>query len=533
MSHSPGSVEHHPPLEVGPSDTHQPQWGCILNPAGPSDRTPLGYTVVGLPLPRVRCRDPIGTKLRRNWVFKIGKSFQNCLLEQRGTLKKELPVQSITRVGVALQRLFGTAVDEAAEASGVIQRQRKFTALSLAQTFVLGFLAKPDASDEELAQMAVPVGAEVTPQAVEQRYTERLEQFLKTLLEKAIQQVVGSEKALAPLLERFSSVTIQDSSTIVLPDDLKEQYPGCGGSHGGGQAALKLQVEWDLRSGALGHVQVEAGRSPDGATTRQQARRGPGALRIADLGYFDLDVFAAMSEAGEYFLSRLQYKTAVLERDGTPVDLAKWLPQQPGQCIDRLLLVGKAKRLPCRVIAWRLPQEQAARRRQKLLREYQNTYGKLPSAARLALCDWTILVTNVPDELLSPAEAIILYRARWQIELLFKRWKSLGLVALLQGSTTVRQLVKVWARLLAVVVQHWLTIDTAWGNAKKSLTKVCRVIQTYARPLAAALNHRADLNQVLEELRTVVGKTCQRNQRSKAGTFELLNDSSRLDYGLT
>ena len=78
------------------------------------------------------------------------------------------------------------------------------------------------------------------------------------------------------------------------------------------------------------------------------------------------------------------------------------------------MLLG-AKRLPCRVIAWRLPPERVARRRQKLRQEYRNTYGKEPSEQRLELCAWTILVTNVPSELLSPEQAVVLYRARWKV----------------------------------------------------------------------------------------------------------------------
>ena len=435
----------------------------------------------------------------------------------------------IAKVGSALERLFGVAVEEAAEASQVIVRQRRFSALALAKTFVLGFLAKPDASDEDLARMAVQVGAAVTPQAVGQRFTPRLEQFLKDLFGKATQMAVGSSKSLAGILERFTSVIVQDSSTLVLPDDLKEKYPGCGGSYDGGQAAMKLQVEWDLRSGALTHVQIEPGKSPDGATTRQQARRGPGSLRIADLGYFSLDVFKEMDQAGEYFLSRLQPTTKLRTPDDTAVEIGEWLPRQSGTFLDQPMLLG-AKRLPCRVIAWRLPAEQITRRRQKLRQEYRNTYSKEPSEQRLALCAWTILVTNVPPPLLSPGEAVILYRARWQIELLFKRWKSLGLIDLLQGSTTVRQMVKVWSRLLAVLVQHWLIVGLIWGDATKSLVKVWRVIQTSVSRLVAALSNRSRLKAVLNELRLVIDKTCRRNKRSKPGTFELLNDVSLLDY---
>jgi Transposase DDE domain len=235
----------------------------------------------------------------------------------------------IDKVSQALQRLLGPLAEEAAQSSNVIVRKRKFSAMSLARTFILGFLAKPDASDEDLAQIAVQGGVEVTPQAIEQRYTPRMEQFLHELFCQATTMVVGSDKALAPILERFTEVTILDSSIITLPEDKKDCYRGCGGKHEGGEAAMKLQVELDLRSGALTHVQLEPGRSPDGATSRQQARRGKGSLRIADLGYFNLAVFEEMSKEGAYYLSRLQNPIVLRDLAGTVVDLAQWLGLPP------------------------------------------------------------------------------------------------------------------------------------------------------------------------------------------------------------
>src|SRR5207302_7855136 len=92
--------------------------------------------------------------------------------------KKELPVEIIAKVGVALQQLLGPITQEAAQTSGVIVRRRKFTALSLARTFVLGFLQNPDASDEDLARIAAQCGADVSPQAIDQRFTPKLAAFL-------------------------------------------------------------------------------------------------------------------------------------------------------------------------------------------------------------------------------------------------------------------------------------------------------------------------------------------------------------------
>jgi hypothetical protein len=231
----------------------------------------------------------------------------------------------LAKVGAALQQLLGSFAQAAADECGVIKRKRKFSGLSLAQTFVLGFLQDPLASDEKLAQIAAQCGADVTPQAIEQRHTEKLVDFLQRLFRAATQVVVGSDKALAPILERFTSVTLLDSSTIMLPDQEQDQFRGCGGSYGSGAAAMKLQTELDLRSGALTHVGIESARSPDAATNRQHARRGPGSLRISDLGYFNVLVFAAMMATDEHFLSRLQFGTAVGPRDGHSVDLLPWL----------------------------------------------------------------------------------------------------------------------------------------------------------------------------------------------------------------
>jgi hypothetical protein len=439
----------------------------------------------------------------------------------------------IAKVGEALQNLLGEIAEETGKKAEIIVRRRKFNAMSLARTFILGYLHNPAASDEDLAQMAMQCGADVTPQAIEQRYSPKLVGFLRELFGKAVRIVVGSDKALAPILERFTTVTVLDSTTIALPDDQQEEYPGCGGSYGGGAAAVKLQTELDLRCGAITHVEIEPGRIADSATSRQGVRRDPGSLRITDLGYFSLTVFAAMTQASEYFLSRLQFPTGVFSPAGVRHDLLNWLAEQASPFVDHEVQLGQKHRFSCRLIAWRLPEEQANRRRQKLCYLNFKKYGKMPQTERLAWCDWTILVTNVPITMMTPKEAVVLYRARWQIELLFKRWKSQDRVAILKGSSTVRQMVGLWARLLAALVRHWLSVGSVWGDPQKSLYKVCKAISHFAGRVAASLDFQQELQRVLADLRAVVTKTCQRNKRSKPGTFELLNDLSLLDFRLT
>src|SRR4051812_28387924 len=114
----------------------------------------------------------------------------------------------IAKVAATMQQLFGTLAEAVAQDHPVILRRRKFTAASLAQTFVFGFLDQPDAYDEKLAQTAALFGPPVTPQAVEQRFTDRTARFLEALFAAATRQLVAAQHELAPVLARFTAVDL-------------------------------------------------------------------------------------------------------------------------------------------------------------------------------------------------------------------------------------------------------------------------------------------------------------------------------------
>ena len=99
----------------------------------------------------------------------------------------------VAKVGGALQHLFGSIADEIGAATGIIVRQRKFSALSLARTFVLGFLQNPEASDEDLAQVAMTCGVEVTPQAIEHQSLETVAQAAEIVRGRVPKGAVNAE----------------------------------------------------------------------------------------------------------------------------------------------------------------------------------------------------------------------------------------------------------------------------------------------------------------------------------------------------
>jgi hypothetical protein len=412
----------------------------------------------------------------------------------------------------------------------VVRRLRKFSPATLARTVILGVLAKPHASAKDLARTAERCGVLVTPQAVAQRFTDTLVTFLEALFRQAICHRVQADRTLAPLVDRFPAVHLLDSTSITLPAELADRFPGCGGSFGGGQAAMKFQVQLDLRHGGLDAVAIEPGKACDQRTPLQTAPRPAGGLRITDLGYFDIEVFQELQERGDFWISRLAFGTEILTPAGEPIARIDDLFAPGQRVVDRPIRLGKHAKLPCRIVAWRVPPEVANRRRQKLLATARDKGNPPPSRERLAWCDWTIFVTNVPREMLSPEEIAVLYRARWQIELMFKRWKSLGRIADLTGTSVTEKLVRLWSRLLAMVVQHWLLLACAWGDLRSSLYQSSVTIREYTNDLIRVLDHREGLIQELRRIAQVIQKVARRDKRKLPGTFELLNDPSLLGY---
>jgi hypothetical protein len=439
-------------------------------------------------------------------------------------------VSIVAQVASSLHSLLGPWAEAVAQDIPVVRRRRKFAPATLARTFILGFLAKPHASAEDLARAAARSGVPVTPQAIAQRLTDTMVTFLEGLFRRAIAHRVQAERTLAPLVERFPAVLLLDSTTITLPAELADRFPGCGGSYGGGRAAMKLQVQIDLRHGALDAVAIEAGKDCDQRSSLQSAPRPAGSLRVADLGYFDTEVLRGLRDRGGFWISRLAFGTEIFTPEGAAIARIEDLFRPMTKVVDRPILLGKEARLPCRIVIWRVPPEVANRRRQKLIATARDKGNRPPSRERLAWCDWTIFVTNVPGDLLGPEEIGVLYRTRWQIELVFKRWKSLGRVADLTGATVAERLVRLWSRLLAMVVQHWLLLACAWGDLRSSLWKGCVTIRESTNDLIGVLDDLEELARGIVRIEQVLQKVARRDKRKPPGTFELLNDPSLLGY---
>lgn len=188
--------------------------------------------------------------------------------------------------------------------------------------------------------------------------------------------------------------------------------------------------------------------------------------------------------------------------------------------------LGTDGRVTARLLAVRVPQEVVDARRRQLYAQAKR-HGRTPSAAALALAAWTILITNVPPSLLTLDEALVVAKVRWQIELLFKLWKSHGQVDAWRSQNPWRILCEVYAKRLGMLVLHWVLVLCCWQYADRSLTKAAPMVQHHAWALARSLRDHPQLVAILQDLQHWLSHGCRINKgKKRKHMYQLLMDGA-------
>jgi hypothetical protein len=432
----------------------------------------------------------------------------------------------------AFQTLFASErIERLARNCGCIKRERLMSGGQLAQTLVFGLLHAPEATGSQLAQTAAVLGVSISPQALEKRLDQpETADFLKAVLEEAMGMAIAAPSVTSELLQRFTEVDILDSTTATLPDELAKIWSGCGAkSPQGGKAALKVQVQMDLVGGGL-KLELSAGRVPDQKAALQTQDIKEGSLHLRDLGYFDLSVLKTIDDSKAFFISRLMNGTNIYDTQGNLLDLLGLLRNSLND-VDIQVQVGAEQRLPVRLVARRLPKAVGATRRRRLRKKAQWKGRYEPTKEALALRDWSIAITNVPTKQLDIDEIHALLRLRWQIELLFKLWKSHGRLGHSRRRKAQRILAETYAKLIAMLIQHWMLWQAMGEYVDRSLSKAASAFRTFAwlllRSLTTLALLRAEILRIIEVL-----KKSPRTQRrrKKPAAFQVLEDPKKYGY---
>jgi hypothetical protein len=197
-----------------------------------------------------------------------------------------------------------------------------------------------------------------------------------------------------------------------------------------GRTGTQWRIHYSLRLPSLECDSFEI-TAAQGAGTGEKLERlaiAPGDLILADRGFCRPLGVAAVAQQGGALIVRLHSTSLPMEEGGRPFAIVEQLRQltQPGQIGEWHVEVrSEAGVIRGRLCALRNSEITTAQTVRRLTRKAQKT-GKATSPSTLELARYVMLFTTVPAGDFSAAEVLELYRSRWQIELAFKRLKTLA-----------------------------------------------------------------------------------------------------------
>jgi hypothetical protein len=321
----------------------------------------------------------------------------------------------------------------------------------------------------------------ISKQGIDKRFNDQTVSFLKLLIERQLQCELNRQLDGA-WLNLFNRVVIKDSTRFELPEQYSEHLPGSGGA--ASKAGACLQFEFDLKSGQIIDLNLTAANRPDvkdSLETFDFVSRND--LIIRDLGYFAFKSFLNIAEKEAFFISRLRPKIIVYEFKAGELQqldfgaLYRHMKKYGLTRIEKNVFIGNEPKIPVRLIIDLLPEE-IYRQRVRKADKKRKSQGYSSSEKFKLMSRFSLIITNVTEDVL-PVEIIpAIYKTRWQIELIFKIWKSILGVDHIRNMKYTRWLCILYFKLLMMIV-NWSIIMNKRPLIYEKTDKLLSLIKSF------------------------------------------------------
>lgn len=429
---------------------------------------------------------------------------------------------------------FERVANEVARETGFIKRERELTGSLFFKGLVFSQMGNEYASLEKTCQTINEIDEEVNikPESLDERFNESSVKFLEKMFSIVISLSELVESVNVEVLQRFSEVNILDSVEWMLPEGLKKFFKGSSGS--ASESAIKVQLLFEFLSGVYKLIELTDRRIPDqiyGENIIPYIKEG--SLNLFDLGYFRIKFLSLIVSALAYFLCRLKSNVNLYEKDIKTgelkrINLFKKLRNSSKKDVVTFNAVMKDSEnnsVESRVICQRVSRKVAIKRRKKIRARAKNHY--FPSEETLYRAGWNIMITNADEDMLSVDEALNVYSVRWEIEIIFKLWKSVCRINKVLTENIHRFLTELYAKLIGIVLGNYLFYPRRnfIMNSKKrelSLLKSFSYLRKYSLQFANSLNSKQSLISFFHHIISIIYKFALKTQRSKKSNYKLL-----------
>jgi hypothetical protein len=431
-------------------------------------------------------------------------------------------------------------IEAAARRTGFGKRASKLTGKLFLALVTFGAWSDATTTLAQLAAKVTQLDAQVegSPEAIHPRMNPRALAFLQDMIPQALAKVHSRETVCdAGLFTFFPKVYLADSTGCELPESLHDLFPGSGGS--AAKAGAKIQAVWDYKSRVFEHVVLTPWNSPDQKYVGQViALAQSGALFLFDLGYFTIHALARLALAGAYFLTRLNHQTNLFAPSAGGMhhgELAQRLQGVEGKLIESAIFLGAKALVPSRLVAVRMP-EPIVNARRRVAKKTAKKKGYMPSKAPLNLWAWNLFISNVPSMIWKTTTVVKGYPMRWQIELIFKSWKSYLHVASINTKKADTTFCYLYGRMLLSVLNYALCPHIRhplWCKKKRELSvlKLVRHFQALAdRWMHAIFQSEFVLRRFLQRACATAERLVAKAARKRQTTAQILRESLRQQH---
>lgn len=417
----------------------------------------------------------------------------------------------------------------------MIKRKRTFKAYDFLLLMVIGQMGMKHPS---LAGMVASIRAEFSRVALHKRFSPQAVAFMRMCLMFALKQKMNRATPIdAKALRPFSRVMLLDSSAWNVHPSLEGVLPGTGGDGSG--ATCKLQAFYEYKRGELSFVEMTSGLVPDSKYVDHLPEvLEKGDLALFDLGFFKLKALNRIAQKGAFYLCRLLTRTNVYDpQTMKEIPLVTLLSKVDGGAYEMDVVLGGpwGARVPCRLVCLRVS-DQLANKRRRDLKARTRRRRKGCTKRSLALCGWTLLITNAPARRLSARIALDLYMLRWQIELLFKQLKSILQIHHTNTGREPRLRCELYGKLIGAVLIHRIHAvlnPRTWNTSRKELSmeKLYKRIQERAFTLLGLMliSTAQAVAYLAKELQHIARHCLKSTQPSRPTTLEVLDRTGQFD----
>jgi hypothetical protein len=315
-------------------------------------------------------------------------------------------------------------VNQIGKACGFVKRQRKISAFEFVNSLMFSV---NDQANTSLPDMAADLNKsfeiDISKEGLHKKFNCQTVEFLKELLkDQTVNQL--DLQVDEQLKSHFKAIMVKDSSKFSVPSIYDGDYPSFNSRKNG---LMNLQYEYDLMSGKWCSLDLTNIKSNDQKESKQTVHLlEKEHLYIRDLGYISPTYLKGVQQAGAGFLNRMPPQASIFDQNGNALrwsEIDRKIKKTGAKELDMEVEIYQGHRIKCRMVVIALNAETARARLKKAIEIAKSQNVGISKDHRIR-CHYNVFITNVEKKHLSVKSIWKTYQLRWQVELVFKTWKS-------------------------------------------------------------------------------------------------------------